>query len=65
METVSIPKEVFTKILIDVETLIDDVELALDTIVQKRIHDIETNNIKGKTEQELNDYLKRRGVKVE
>ena len=65
METVSIPKDVFTKILADVETLIDDVELALDTIVQKRIHDIETNNIKGKTEQELNDYLKRRGVKVE
>jgi len=65
METVSIPKEVFTKILADVETLIDDVELALDAKVQKRIQDIETNSVKGKTEQELNDYLKKRGVKVE
>jgi len=65
METVSIPKEVFTKILIDVETLIDDVEMALDAKIQKRILDIETNSVRGKTEQELDDYLKKKGVKVE
>lgn len=65
METVSIPKEAFTKILSDVETLIDDVELALDAKAQKRIIDIETGEVKGKTEQELDDYLKKRGVKVE
>ena len=65
METIPIPKEVFIKILADVETLIDDVELALDAKVQKRIMDIETGSIKGKTEQELDNYLKKRGVKVE
>ena len=65
METVVIPKEIFTKILSDVEILIDDVELALNTKVNKRINDIKTNNINGKTEQELDNYLKKRGVKVE
>lgn len=30
MEKVVVPKEVFSKILDDVESLIDDVELALD-----------------------------------
>lgn len=65
METVSVPKEVFSKILIDVKTLIDDVELALDVKVQKRIIDIEKGIVKGKNEQELDDYLKKRGVKLE
>lgn len=65
MEAVSVPKGVFTKILSDVETLIDDVELALDNKVQKRIIDIETGCVEGKTEQELDNYLRKRGVKVE
>ena len=65
METVTISKEVFTRILTDVETLIDDVELALDTKVRERISDIEIRKIKGKTEEELNNYLKNRGVKIE
>ncbi len=65
METVSIPKGAFTKILSDVETLIDDVELALNSKVQKRLIDIEMGEVDGKTEQELDDYLKKRGVKVE
>lgn len=64
METVTIPKEVFTKILTDVETLIDDVEVALDTKVRQRVLDIESGKVKAKTEQELHDYLKKRGIKV-
>ena len=65
METVTVPKEVFNKILSDVEILIDDVEMALDVKVRKRISDIETGKVKGKTEKELDDYLKKRGVKVD
>ncbi len=65
METVTISKEVFIKILADVETLIDDVELALNTKVRNRIHDIKIKKINGKTEEELDNYLKNRGVKIE
>jgi len=59
------PKEAFTKILNDVKILIDDFELALDAKVQQRILDIEAGKIKGKTEKDLDDYLKKRGVKID
>mgnify|MGYP001603799261 FL=1 len=67
METVQIKKSDFSKILSTAEILIDEVEQAFsqDEVVMKRIKDIKTGNVKGKTEQELNDYLKKRGVKIE
>lgn len=64
METVSVPKEMFSKILEDVETLIDDVESALDTKVRKRIFDIESGKEKGKTEEEYYEYLTKRGISL-
>ncbi len=65
METLTVKKEVFSKILTDVETLIDDVEIALDDQVRQRIHDVETGKVTGKTEDDLHAYLKKRGVNVE
>lgn len=53
MEAVTIPKKAFTKILTDVEMLIDDVEIALNQKVTKRMKDID----EGKTEEELDSYL--------
>ena len=64
METVTIPKRVFSKILEDVEVLIDDVEMALDVKVQQRIEDIESGKEKGRTEKEYYEYLAKRGIKV-
>ncbi len=64
METLAGPKELFSKILTDVGILIDDVESALDTKVKQRISDIETNKVEGKTEEELDNYLRTRWVKV-
>ena len=65
METVTIQKEFLSKILTDVETLIDDVELALDSKVIQRAQDVETGKVTGRTEKDLDNYLKRRGVKIE
>lgn len=65
METVTIPKEMFSKILGDVEILITDVERALDMKVQQRVSDIKTGKVVGKTEEELDSYLKKRGIKIE
>ena len=66
METLQIKKTDFNKILETAEILINEVEQALsqDDIVKARIEDIKTGKIKGKGEQELNDYLKKRGVKI-
>lgn len=65
METVTVQKEVFSKILADVEVLLDDVESALNSKVKQRLHDITTGKIEAKTEEDLHDYLRKRGVKVE
>lgn len=68
METLSISKEKFSKILEDFEVLINDVESALseeNLTVRKRMNDINMNPSIGKTEQELDTYLKKRGVKIE
>jgi len=64
METVVVPKEVFHRILSDVEALLDDVELALDAKVRKRIADIESGKEKGKTEKDYYRYLTKRGIQV-
>ena len=66
METLQIKKTDFNKILETAEILINEVEQALsqDDIVKARIEDIRMGRIKGKSEQELNDYLKKRGVKI-
>ena len=64
METITIPKESFKKILLDMEILLDDVEFALDKRVQQRISDIETGEVEGKSEEEYYAYLAKRGIKI-
>ena len=67
MATITIPEEKFNKVLSDVENLIEDVAdlFDQDEIAKKRIADIKTNPSIGKSEKELDDYLKKRGVKVD
>ncbi len=65
METVEVPRALFDKILSDVEVLIDDVESALDKTVRNRITDIDSKVVEGRTEAELDSYLKKRGVQVD
>ena len=67
METVEVKKSDLSKILNTAEILVDEVEQALsqDEIANKRIKDIMTGKISGRTEKELDKYLKKRGVKIE
>lgn len=66
-QTIRIRKSDFKKILGTAETLLDEIEEALSTeqIIEKRIEDIESGRTEGKTEQELDEYLKKRGVKID
>lgn len=67
MTTVQIQKTDFEKILHTAEVLIDEVEQAcsLDEIAKQRLHDLKTKMVAGKTERELDLYLKKRGVKID
>ena len=67
METITIPKDTFGKILSDIDILLRDlqeIEIVNDTVVRKRITDIEATPSIGKTEEELDAYLRKRGIKV-
>lgn len=67
MANIIISEEQFNKVLADVETLIEDVSTLFDQdeIAKKRMADIKANPPMGKSEKELDDYLKKRGVKVD
>ncbi len=67
MAKITLPQEAFNKVIHDVEVLIEDVSELIDQdkIVEKRLEDIRQNPSIGKSEQELDTYLKKRGVKVE
>ena len=67
MANISVSEEKFNKVLADVEALIEDVANLFDQdeIAKKRIIDIKSDPSIGKSEKELDDYLKQRGVKVD
>ncbi len=65
METLTISREKFGKILTDIDILLSDIEeLSPDEIVRQRIADINADPTLGKSEQELDEYLKERGVQI-
>ena len=66
MANITVSEEKFNKVLADVENLIADVTdlFDQDKIVKERIADIEADPSIGKTEKELDSYLKRRGAQI-
>ena len=66
MANITISDEKFNKVLEDVENLIVDVAdlFDQDEIAKKRIKDIQNNPSIGKSEKNLDEYLKNRGVKI-
>ena len=67
MASISVPVDKLNKVLMDVEVLIGDVALLMDQdeIAKKRLSDVKNNSSKSVSEEELNVYLKKRGVEVE
>lgn len=67
MTTITVSEEKFNKVLADVEMLITDVSSLFEEeeIVKKRLKEIKNNPSIGKSEEEVNTYLKARGVKVD
>jgi len=64
MKLINIPKDTLNKVLVDVEVLIGDVASLLnqDEIAKKRLIEIKKNPSIALSEEELNNYLKKRGV---
>ena len=67
MTTITIPQEKLDKVLTDVEILIEDVSSLFnqDKRVKQRLAEIKSNPPIGKSEAELDLYLKKRGVKID
>ncbi len=63
METIQVEKTDFNKILNTAEILINEVEQVFQNeIVKIRVGDIEMGKIKGKTQEDYNEYLRKRGI---
>lgn len=67
MGTISISEDRFKKVLADVEALVEDVTALIDRddVVKQRIAGIKADPSIGKTEKELDDYLRRRGIEID
>lgn len=65
MEALTIPKEKFGKILNDIDILIKDIEdVSQNQLIHQRIAEIDADPSIGKSEQELDEYLRKRGVRM-
>jgi len=66
METITISKDKFGVVISDVEKLVSHFEdLVQDKVVEQRLSDIKEGRVRGKSEKELDNYLRKRGVKVD
>ena len=67
MGNITISQEKFNKVIADVEVLIEDVSSLFDQdeLAKHRMQEIKANPSIGKSEKELDEYLRKRGVKVE
>ena len=64
--TVCIPKARIGQIIDDVERLVTDMETMLENeVVNNRLNDVKSGKVKGRSEKDLDAYLKARGVKIE
>jgi hypothetical protein len=66
-ETITLSKSRFSKVLSDFEVLLEDVTELInrDDVVRQRIADIKVDPSIGKREEELDAYLRKRGIKVD
>ena len=63
METIQVEKTDFNKILNTAEILINEVEQVFQNeIVKIMVKDIEMGKIKGKTQEDYDEYLGKRGI---
>lgn len=67
METITVPTEKLKALFSDVERLVSHFEDLMedqDKIVKQRLDALKSRKIKGKSEEELDKYLKARGVNI-
>ena len=66
METIMMPAKALVQVLVDAERLLKDVEefMDVDTVALRRLREMEVNPAMGSTEEELDAYLRKRGVHV-
>lgn len=66
-ETITVSKELLNHMLTEMEHLVEDFSLIADEnneVIQRRIKEIRENPSIGKDEVELDNFLRRKGVKI-
>ena len=66
MVSITVQVDKLNKVLLDVEVLVEDVASLLnqDEVAKKRLGEIKKDPSIGLTEEELNNYLKKSGIKI-
>lgn len=66
METINVEKIEFNRILNVAEALVNEVEqvFSQEEIAKRRMGEIKLGIVTGKTEEDYNEYLKKRGIFV-
>jgi len=67
MAKIAVSQEKLDKVLSDVQTLIEDVSSMLDqdAVAKRRLADVKSDPSSGMSEADLDQYLKKRGIRVE
>ena len=67
MTQITVSQDKLNKVLTDVEVLIEDVSSLINqnTIAEKRLSDIKQNPSIAMKEEEIDSYIKKRGVKID
>jgi hypothetical protein len=68
METVTVSRDKLGQVISDVDQLVSHFEGLVedqDEVAMNRMKEIQSGTVEGKTEKDLDAYLKERGVKVD
>ncbi|MEK6959773.1 MAG: hypothetical protein AABX47_01250 [Nanoarchaeota archaeon] len=67
MAKIAVSQEKLDKVLSDVQTLIEDVSSMLDqdTVAKRRLAQVKKDPLIGRSEADLDRYLKKRGIRIE
>ncbi len=65
-ETVTVSREILSHMVSDIEHLIDDIEMIVDRgsmkIIDKRLKDVKESKVKGLSETDFKDFMRKEGI---
>ncbi len=67
-QELTVSREFIKHIISDIEHLIDDIEMIVDKksakVIEKRLKDVKSGKVKGLSEKDFNEFMRKAGVDV-